>query len=395
MYHIDYTTGGSSDTQVQEQHYNAPFTGNYGELPDWFRKIGNFQNACTHMDIDTICWQPGHTDITGSRSPWTFRLTTVSNKYNRYGTYLVGNQTSPTITEPTEAIANNDALTKLQPRLRDEITAFQGGVFLGELRETLHLIRHPLKGLFGGLRSYLRTVKKRARKQAHRHRKRVIEDTWLEYTFGWAPLVADIDDASQYLEKLLANQHPPVKILTVRGKHETSAVKGNLSHWNLGKYFKSGYIRTRKKSFEVKYQVCLRIDPVGKYKHRDLGISWMEFAPTVWELIPYSFLVDYFTNMGNVIQAYTFPWGRVKWKNKWVIYKEEIIHSPYLIPLTSAEKTLNYRNRFMNASVPGKRIHRTITRDQYLGDLLPDFRFELPGLSMRWLNVAALAAARL
>lgn len=31
------------------------------------------------------------------------------------------------------------------------------------------------------------------------------------------------------------------------------------------------------------------------------GFNWNEFLPTIWELIPYSFLIDYGTNIANVV----------------------------------------------------------------------------------------------
>jgi hypothetical protein len=44
---------------------------------------------------------------------------------------------------------------------------------------------------------------------------------------------------------------------------------------------------------------------------------------------------------------------------------------------------------------PCSRTEKTIYREPYYGSLVPDFRFEIPGLSMKWLNLAALAGARL
>jgi hypothetical protein len=56
---------------------------------------------------------------------------------------------------------------------------------------------------------------------------------------------------------------------------------------------------------------------------------------------------------------------------------------------TIGANTLGYDSAF---GTEGERTWRFINRTKYSGSLVPDFRFEVPGLSMKWLNMAALAA---
>jgi hypothetical protein len=44
-----------------------------------------------------------------------------------------------------------------------------------------------------------------------------------------------------------------------------------------------------------------------------LGFSWESFVPTVWELVPYSFILDYFTNIGDVLSAGLLVQSHLAW----------------------------------------------------------------------------------
>jgi hypothetical protein len=126
------------------------------------------------------------------------------------------------------------------------------------------------------------------------------------------------------------------------------------------------------------------------WDHKDLGFTLSEFVPTVWELIPYSFLVDYFTNFGEVVSAVSYPRSNFRWIMKWTITdrKDELL-APWMEPGS------NPLGKNKAIGDPCSVVTRQIVRAPYYGSLIPDFRFEIPGLSMKWLNLAALAANRL
>jgi hypothetical protein len=48
-------------------------------------------------------------------------------------------------------------------------------------------------------------------------------------------------------------------------------------------------------------------------KGETLGFSMREFIPTAWELLPWSFLVDYFADVGGFLDASTTDTSGVTW----------------------------------------------------------------------------------
>jgi hypothetical protein len=43
------------------------------------------------------------------------------------------------------------------------------------------------------------------------------------------------------------------------------------------------------------------------------GFSWTEFVPTAYELLPFSFVLDYFSNVGSVLSAGYASKGYTSW----------------------------------------------------------------------------------
>lgn len=105
----------------------------------------------------------------------------------------------------------NRTLVGFLSNCRNAQTTFQGGVFVGEIRETLHQIIRPAKSIRKLINSYYTDAKHRTRKMRSGRRytpiritdaNKVLSDTWLEYSFGLSPLLQDVREGAQALARL-------------------------------------------------------------------------------------------------------------------------------------------------------------------------------------------------
>jgi len=207
--------------------------------------------------------------------------------------------------------ADNQALVRLNESIASAQRDLQGSVALGELAEALRMIRRPGIGLRKGFDRYLASVKKRFKGKKRwnlQAANEAVADSWLEHAFGWKPLLHDIDDGAKALANAL-NWHPErVRIFGKgtdlwRSGHLTRS-GGDVLHGALllkrDKYIRVGEVN-------VYYEGYIGYSPVAvdqvDFKRFGLGID--QFIPSIWELIPYSFVVDYFSNVGAVLQAYS------------------------------------------------------------------------------------------
>jgi hypothetical protein len=140
--------------------------------------------------------------------------------------------------------ADTEALGKFASKLVDVRSAVQGGVVLGELGQTLRMIRHPAQGLrrlvtdwhtearlirqgrtVGSLASRMRRVAQN------------LGDAWLEHAFGWKPLLSDIDGACKALAESnvgrpLLTKRITAKVTTNLSVADTTAIYGGgLAFW--------------------------------------------------------------------------------------------------------------------------------------------------------------------
>jgi hypothetical protein len=170
------------------------------------------------------------------------------------------------------------------------------------------MIRNPAKALRSGIRDYLN----RARQIGQRSRTRrialeAIRNSYLEYAMGWKPLMSDIEAGCNAYSTLMARP----TILRVYGKSEQvdppkTATSAEFKYGNAMGFVIEDF---RQVSYNVKYVGAVRVryngsedDAVDEVR-RLTGFSLLEFIPTAWELIPYSFVADYFANIGTILNS--------------------------------------------------------------------------------------------
>lgn len=187
-------------------------------------------------------------------------------------------------------------------RLQDKIKRASLGVTVAEGREALTLMaqragqlyrsfKHLKRGRFG---DFVRELKVRPLKKHERTKwtkPKHAASIWLEYWFGWAPLVGDIDACVDVLTSA-----PPPLILTgsaTRRIAEGGVVNGGgqlLTFQYTGKAVVKQYAR-------------VRIENPNALLRQQAGLT--NAAEIAWAIVPFSFLVDWFGNVGDVLRART------------------------------------------------------------------------------------------
>lgn len=222
--------------------------------------------------------------------------------------------------------ANNLALKRVYRKLDALVGEMKLLVSAGEAAETIRMLRSPTRSLFEGVSRYVddakRHVKSLRRRQPIKRRSAitrantVLGGLWLEHRLGWTPLINDIEGAFGSLTKIAQRPHEKEHFVVSGQGESVSATPSYATITWVGLGADANARWRRERRISVRYIVGVTLDPnISKLGAvRDgFGLHWSEFVPTVWELIPYSFVADYFTNIGDVVSAFSTRQRNISW----------------------------------------------------------------------------------
>lgn len=226
--------------------------------------------------------------------------------------------------EPSQS-TKNAAIAKMHDKIEDQKTIHANyAVFAGEFSKSLSMIaqnatdimktyRALRKGKFSEAYSTLFGRKRRETfdplhqkwRFSGRKTKRTADALWLEWTYGWAPLVSEsfdiIDDLrgrkANFLVRATGRAHE-----TDAGsyKSSTTASIGITSH----AFPVEG---TYRRHVDLRYTCWFKL--TDQY-WSDLSASGITDPLSVaWELVPFSFVADWFVNVGDYLRAQTIGRG--------------------------------------------------------------------------------------
>lgn len=320
------------------------------------------------------------------------------------------------------ADAKNKAAIGIRQKINEQSTTVSGGVILGEIRQTMHMIRHPAQAITQLLTKFIDDYEsglQRARTLRIANAKRKIRDrvpipgytvkngklratadtiakSYLELVFGLEPLMSDIASiAEASLSKWSA---PSIKRLsfTAQAASSTSISEDYLASgsaaWCPADTDTTDEVSCR---YVVGYRITTSGVQEGLSRVISLsGFNLREVVPTAWNLLPWSFFVDYFSNIGDVIAANCVSMENIAWS--------------YLVTRRSAVKRTSIKcskaylkpgNEFYWKDVYGSDFLSSssiveITREAAsipFGEL----RFSLPEKQSQFQNMAALLWSQL
>lgn len=188
----------------------------------------------------------------------------------------------------------NQAYQSFIGKMRAETA--QLGALYGERKQAMSMIQTRLNGLVTGLRMVRRGDVKGLKRAWGKHagirrRSKATGDNILETCFGWGPLISDIAGAVEVLAKGV----PPVyvkKRFTQRELQSTTSYLGAVDrHYRV------------QDSCSYQIQATIRVDNPNTNLAQSLGL--VNLGSVLWELTPWSFVVDYFANVNTFIGSFS------------------------------------------------------------------------------------------
>lgn len=253
---------------------------------------------------------------------WVGIYTPTKWTYKYYGGFSIYGLTSLSMMDSIfGAESRTQALSRSKARLIERMRSTEAdvAVMIAEGKQTVTLMGDLTKDLLSKTTAFATKASKDILRQRGRLGKakmtaalvaNVASDLWLGYSFGVAPLTNDIAS--------LANALTTDRNLSAKRKKFAASYSRDYATTTVSVSGSEVVHRTFTRHVQSKSGLETLLTPVqyGADASR-LGLDWSNVLPAVWEAIPYSFLVDYFTNAGDIISAYSF--NPPAYKNPWDI----------------------------------------------------------------------------
>lgn len=362
-------------------------------VPDWEARIRRLEGASSNYTRTrvaiatfgkisaTIRWKgtPTVNDIAEER--------VISTYHNGLPTYSAKDLSK----------ADNIALGNFLKSANEAASPFKGMVFLGELKETLKMLKRPASALRDGFSTYLKRARRAQRRYGRRIGAKVASGLWLEYALGWQPLLGDIEQAidaySAYQAAVDTFRAFGKARLPLGGDTVTESTSLAPNYFHALRTVSTTYRGSvTYKGVSKNALAGIREDSAQRVAQLS-GFRLAEFIPTAWELIPHSFVVDYFTNIGDILN------GMHSLANEWVWYSRSqdlqatrrchVRLDVALIKQTLGSRYIGHHE----SSTPAEWIRSDYNRSTPTLSL-PGLVLELPPLGFKWGTLAALLTAR-
>jgi len=212
----------------------------------------------------------------------------------------------PSVTLPSDSVLKTRALANMNP----SVPVVDMTAFIAQFTEIPRLVRNI--GRF--------VVSKESRRNRSRRVAEFSElpEAWLSWSFGWAPLISDalslfdmprkIEERKNYLRKLEQGAHlqrsllnTRERVLTATTKQLNGKISGSFAYFG---YYETEYTTKSWYTANAKLQNSLPADPIALSQLASRLTYSLNFSPsTAWELLPWSWLIDYFANVGSLLDA--------------------------------------------------------------------------------------------
>lgn len=232
--------------------------------------------------------------------------------------FQAGSVSDPTSSWLQTGQMQNRATSNLLKNLRN--SSFNAAQALGERKQTADLVSSTAKKVAGALtnlrkgnfgraaRSLGLTPRKRAGRRFNSQfatdQGKAIGNAWLELQYGWKPLLSDIYGSMETLSRAnnpAGNQNTVFKKATGRTKRKEELYRKTVTSLPNGYSGSDEITRVGYAEVIVKTGVTYSISSPALADLKTVGIT--NPLLLAWELLPYSFVVDWFLPIGNYLES--------------------------------------------------------------------------------------------
>jgi hypothetical protein len=365
--------------------------------PRWKYQIRTGQNATTvangvHTEVENGWYNYEYNAQTRNANPAL--ITFIVEEAWGHPSLGSPTQTLPTASQVTSV--RNRAIAKFLDAADAARSSIEAGQDLGEYHQTVRGVTAPLSSLRNHVLGYFKDVKKLSfkYKQAIALEK-AIADTYLEWHFGWRPLAEDI---ALGVEGIRNNSYPV--IIPIHGGAKLDYLGSDVDTGHPislpgGSIQSTGHtVSTHSTTVRYKGAVRTSCGSDGSVrKAQVLQLDLPHFVPTLWDLIPYSFIVDYFVNIGDIVRAFSFRTQDIIW----TCLTNRVVHTDmYKFGCSEIQPGTVQVNSFLRADSSAKVTVTSFDRSPVPpSSLVPELQFHLPLKSTPWVNMAAIMTSRI
>lgn len=193
--------------------------------------------------------------------------------------------------EILEKMAINGALKKLKDQ------GVNLGVAFGERKQTADLAATTFRRFARATRLFRGKFPKEWRKISSTPKGQLLPNSWLEYTYGWRPSIKDVNDSVEQLAQRDAERNYDITVAATRRMTTTrkdptdSEIRLGLAgtRWELLLHFTTYHRSTVVANYSMENPFRRTLAQLGVTNLADVG----------WELLPYSFIVDWAVPIGQ------------------------------------------------------------------------------------------------
>lgn len=213
-------------------------------------------------------------------------------------------------------LAQNKAWAKLMGKVKGDTSSL--AVTAAEGREAFEMVAKRVTGLYrayrhlrkGEFRQFLNELSvdpKRKHRSWLRSASNEASGLWLEYWFGWSPTVQDIGSAAMAL-----SVNPVLSTVTERAAAGFALPQSKIT---IGHGYDALRTLTESGTGLVRHGAKFTLSNENLFLANRLGL--INPLLVAWEVVPFSFVVDWFTKFGGYIESFTDlagltvsePWG--------------------------------------------------------------------------------------